>query len=144
MPHTRGLHGRGRTIVAKREGAGLLVVTVAGVLDADSGKTLDASVRAELAMGPIERVLVDLRGLTNCELLGRAALTDLQTWLRSRVKRTAYVTATPRFRGMTHIVIHNALDENAATFVQRAEADAWLGASELRQVVHARVLGGKS
>lgn len=131
-------------IIAKREAAGLLVVTVAGVLDGDTGRQLDTSVRAEVEAASVDRVLVDLRGLTNCELLGRAALTDLQTWLRSKVKRTAYVTSTPRFRGMTHIVIHNALDENAGTFVQREEADAWLGASELRNVVHARVLGRKS
>ncbi len=128
-------------IRCQRDGLGHLVVQVIGALTEAEAMELAETVQRELGNGRCETVLFDLRKLTHCELLGRARLCDLQVVLKTKVRRTAYVTATPRFRGMTHIIIHTAEDENAGTFVTREQADEWLAARESRAVKHARVVG---
>lgn len=131
------------TIRCRRENGSTLLVEVAGAITEADGVELASVVQAELGpAGRIDGIIFDLRKLTGCELLGRARLCELQAWLKGRARRTAYLTATPRFRGMTLIVIHTSEDENASTFVTREQADEWLAASQDRAAVHARIVGG--
>lgn len=113
------------------DSAGTLVVRIMGNLDEALGRDLRAQVAGKLN-GGVERVLVDLSALENCELLGRAELRELQVELRGRVKRTAYIATRPRFRGVCHIVIHGAEDEHAMAFSTRSEAERWVLGDEGR------------
>ncbi len=102
-----------------------VVVRVAGVLDEHTGAELSEKVGAQLERG-VTHVLLDLRGLTDCKILGRQALRQLQGTLLEAGARTAYLTGSPRMRGMTLMVINGSKDPYAATFVNPPEADDWL------------------
>lgn len=110
---------------SKPRGVNRVVVAVEGVLDEAAGKELSSKVEGEIGKG-VSEFLLDLRGLTDCRLLGRTALRELQAKLHQQKARTAYLTATPRLRGMTLIVINGSGDPRAATFVVEDEAYEWL------------------
>jgi hypothetical protein len=77
-------------------------------------------------------VLMDLQGLTGCDIEGRTALTAVQELLCRKGARTAYVADQPRFRGLALWVAHLAGDAGAKALPTEAEALRWLGLSAER------------
>lgn len=126
--------GESGTLELRQEPPDILRVVLEGHLDEAFGQRILADVRAHLEARPqLRRALIDLTGLTGSELLGRAQLRSFQEWLKGRVDRTAYLADTPRFRGLAHIVIHGAKDQNAIAVVQREQADEWLASTQTRR-----------
>lgn len=72
-------------------------------------------------------VLMDLQGLTGCDIEGRAALASVQELFCRRGARTAYVADQPRFRGLALWIAHLAGDAGAKALPTEAAAFGWLG-----------------
>jgi hypothetical protein len=77
-------------------------------------------------------VLMDLQGLTGCDIEGRTALTAVQGLLCRKGARTAFVADQPRFRGLALWIAHLAGDAGAKALPTEAEALRWLGLSAER------------
>ncbi|HZF55938.1 MAG TPA: STAS domain-containing protein [Polyangiaceae bacterium] len=93
-------------------------------------------------------VLMDLQGLTSCDIEGRAALASVQELFCRRGVRTAYVADQPRFRGLALWIAHLAGDAGAKALPTEAGAFEWLGLTTER-VAEARkgsdtLFGGKA
>ncbi|MBC7173560.1 MAG: hypothetical protein H5U40_14060, partial [Polyangiaceae bacterium] len=126
----------------RADGSDLLTVALIGHLDEALGIKLRSDVEKHLQAHPRTRwVLMDLSGLSDSEVLGRAELRSFQTWLSRKVERTAYLARTPRFRGLAHIAIHGAKDPNAIAVVSRQEADEWLASSGTRGALRLSKVG---
>jgi hypothetical protein len=83
-------------------------------------------------------VLIDMREVTGCDIAARTALIRVQSYLRTRAARTAYLADQPRLRGLALWVAHLAGDAGAKAVPTQSAADAWLGRTEGR-VVDARI-----
>jgi hypothetical protein len=79
-------------------------------------------------------VLMDLQGLTACDIEGRTALAAAQELLCRKGARTAYLADQPRFRGLALWIAHLAGDAGARAVPTEAAAFAWLGLTTERLV----------
>lgn len=96
------------------------------------GQEFDARWK-ELFPGSVKSlVLMDLQGLTGCDIEGRTALASVQALLCRRGARTAYLADQPRFRGLSLWIAHLSGDPGAKVLPTEAEAFRWLTLSTER------------
>lgn len=117
-----------------RESDGTITVSLRGDLDEGQAQGLETALRERLSgTSPgVFAAVFDLDALRRCSVEGRAVLAELQRYLGGVIRRTAYVTNRPLFRGVALWICHSAPDGNARTFPNLAMAEAWLGSSENR------------
>ncbi len=115
-------------------GAGVITVTIGGELDQREAECLEVELRERVApVGPGSVALVfDLNQLQRCSIAARGVLAALQRRLGTVVRRTAYVTSRPLFRGVALWICHSAPDSNARTFPTVEAALPWLASNEPR------------
>lgn len=117
-----------------RERDGTITISLHGDLDEVQAQALDAAVHERLtgtAPG-VYAIVFDLDELRRCSVEGRAVLAELQRYLGGVIRRTAYVTNRPLFRGVALWICHSAPDANARAFPSLGAAEAWLASSEAR------------
>jgi len=114
---------------------GLLRVSLRGDFDEASARRLDLTLRDRLAaVAPGSTVLLlDLNEMRRCSVGAREVLAGLQRHVGGLVRRTAWVTNRPIFRGIALWVCHCAPDSNARTFASIADANGWLESSGARE-----------
>lgn len=105
-----------------------LEIRLRGTFEEADGRALEQAVQTELARGPESprHALVYASELTECSILGRASLINMQEALAKSRTRTAWLSDKPRFRGLGLLVVHSANDEGAKVVATPAQADEWL------------------
>lgn len=122
---------------------GELVIEVRADLEEENASQLREATAVFLHGEPgITGVVIDVRAVRECRLLARAELGELQAHLKYKVRRTAWLTGTPRMRGMALVVVHAANDPNANVFVSLDQARAWLSDTISRTDSQAKRLAG--
>jgi hypothetical protein len=113
--------------------SGRLVVRMSGVLDEADAEAMSAALQKQVRELKEDLVvLIDLTDLADCTIMARAALIRLQTFLARRVRRTAYLANTSRFRGLALFIVQQAKDENAKPVPTVEAAGEWLGRSNTK------------
>ena len=84
------------------------------------------------AAGKVRHLVVDATELDYCSILARGRLADLQTQLKSKHERCAYVASSARMRGLCLWIIQVAEDENARACARVEEVREWLQSTEGR------------
>jgi len=70
--------------------------------------------------------LIDFNELSTVSVQARASLVELQVALGKQLRRTAYVSDRPVFRGVALWIMQRAPDAQARVFHCRDKAEAWL------------------
>lgn len=97
-------------------------VRLQGTLTASAVEAL----RRELEDSSQSLLLMDLCDLKDCENEAREPFAALQRHMAKKVKRTAYVSDTARFRGLSLWVVRIADDDHAKVVATDTQAKAWL------------------
>jgi len=74
--------------------------------------------------------VIDFNDLRRVSIGARTSLAQLQGALGKKLRRTAYVSGRPLFRGVALWIMHRAPDTKARAFDSSARAKAWLGSTE--------------
>ncbi len=110
------------------EDKGRLIIRMNGRLDQQLGRDLRDAIESHLAGSePVLGVVMDLRGLEDYDILGRAELIAAHRLLLSRKRRFAYVANRTRIRGLAILTIQELQDPNARSVATLEHADGWLG-----------------
>ncbi len=110
-----------------------VTIEIGGALGDLIAEELTARTVETLAnQGPTKLVLLDIRSLVDCTVMGRVGLGTCQKLLRRRQIRTAWLVATPRQHGLATLVAHNAADEGAGVFQTLPQVEAWFSSTEGR------------
>ncbi len=107
-----------------------LDVRLLGRLDETHGREVQETVRGVLKRRDIRFVVVHLEQLEECTILGRSLLIEMQTDIARWTERSAWISNSPRFRGLALWVIHACSDGNANVAPNEVVADRWLGSRQ--------------
>lgn len=106
---------------------GRLTIRMHGRLDERLGRELRAAIETRLSeTEPVLGVVLDLRGLEDYDILGRAELIAAHRLLLDRTRRCAYVADRTRIRGLAIMTIQELQDRNARSVATLEHADGWL------------------
>lgn len=115
-----------------------LLVEVTGVLDdAMIDNLIPATVEALATTSEIKQVVLDLRTIEDCTPGARGGLSSLQKLLARRRLRAAWLVSTPRMQGVAKAIIVGVADQQAASFGNMQQAEAWFdqGAGRIEGII---------
>lgn len=75
----------------------------------------------------VDHLVVDACGVTDCDVLGRGRLADLQEWGKEHFTRSVFIADRSRVRGLCLWIVRIAKDDDALVTANRDEIDDWLG-----------------
>lgn len=116
------------SLVTQRRSPARLLVKLQGVLDAELGAELCASLERELA--GVREVLFDLRWLSGHDDAGRAALLRAHAKIQGAAIRSAYVTVHPRVRSLVFQLCQETQDPHVRPVPSEVMAEAWFSAPD--------------
>jgi hypothetical protein len=108
------------------------VVVLEGILDEGGARRLLSLMTGELEQPSVAEVLFDLRGVEDYQPAARQPLVEVQRELAGRGCRSVWLAERARLRGLALWVMHAASDGAARAVMTPEQAEAWLGASEVR------------
>lgn len=114
------------SLSSQRRSPSRLHVKLQGVLDAELGAELCASLARDLAGGGVREVLLDLRWLSGHDDAGRAALLQAHATIQTAAIRSAYVTVHPRIRALIYQICQETQDPHVRPVPSEVMAEAWL------------------
>lgn len=120
--------------VTTDEKKGQLLLVFRGVLEPETVKEAAAALDEALSGLGAEKpnLVVDLRELSGCNVFARSELATLQRDLTPRVRRTAYISSRPRFRGLGLWVIHLSDSKEAKSVISEEAIESWFASTETR------------
>lgn len=77
-------------------------------------------------------LVVDATELVRCNILARGCLADLQTSLRPKLGRAAFIASSPRMRGLCLWIVKVSDDATARVFGNRDGVQEWLEGTQTR------------
>jgi hypothetical protein len=102
-------------------------MVLSGHLDGAGAEALSREVRLQLdrrsARGGV--ILFDLHGVTDSDLAARPVLVELQKFIATRARRTAWMDDRPFMKGMALWIVHFSGDQTAKVVETLEQAKTW-------------------